>query len=138
MDRVVAYTFNLRPKLDDLSKLRTKIEHIFEKENIFDELTRKNILLALTELFVNIVKHGNSPRSKFVKFHIKRFPSFVELTMYDNGNTYDPTSIKPPNISELPESGFGVFLVKSLMDSFEYYPKDKSGDFNITKIIKNI
>ena len=128
----------MNPALSELSKLRSKIEDIFNKENLFDDLTRKNIILAVTELFVNIVKHGQLPRRKNVKFHVIKLPASFELILFDSGNSYNPSDVKLPDISELPENGFGLYLVNSLMDSFEYQPKNNTCKYNITKIIKKI
>jgi serine/threonine-protein kinase RsbW len=131
------YTIELFARLSELSKLRKRFEDIFNQENLFDDLTRKNILLALTELFVNVVKHGGLLQTKIINFNVIRREMGLEITLYDEGNSYNPDRIKPPEISELPEGGFGVFLVKSLMDSFNYQPKTKTGKFNITQITKN-
>lgn len=136
--KIVTYNFKLLPEFTMLSELRKNLEDIFNKENLFDDLTRKNILLAVTELFINIVEHGQVSQNKFVKFHIKRKSSSFELTLLDEGNSYDPLNIKLPDISELPEHGFGLFLIDSLMDSFEYFPKDRNYTYNTNKITKKI
>ncbi|MBN2009184.1 ATP-binding protein [candidate division KSB1 bacterium] len=129
------YTFQLQAKLTELSTLRDQFEMIFEKEALFNDLTRKNILLALTELFVNVVKHGDVPETSSVQYEIHRSRDELEIVMRDWGNSYDPFSVPPPDISLLPESGYGVYLVRSLMDSFDYYPKTAVQP-NTTRITK--
>lgn len=132
------YTFHLHPQLSNLSKLRQKVEAIFKEENISDDITQKNILLALTELFVNVVKHGELAQGNVVKFRIEHNDSKLEIVLSDKGKSYDPHRLKPPDITELPENGFGVYLVKSVMDTFDYLPKSCSCPYNITKIIKYV
>ena len=131
------YSFQLCTKLTELTTLRNRFEDIFEKELLFDDLTRKNILLALTELFVNVFKHGNVSEMSEINYEIQRSGNGLDITISDWGNSYDPFSLLPPDISQLPENGYGVFLVKSLMASFEYQPKTMELP-NITRISKQV
>ncbi len=131
------YKFHLHATISELAALRTQFEAIFEQEQLFDDLTRKNILLALTELFVNVVKHGGVSESSKIEYSVHREMNGIEIEIRDRGNSYDPYNLPPPDISQLPENGYGVYLVKSLMDSFEYHPKSEESP-NITRICKYV
>jgi anti-sigma regulatory factor (Ser/Thr protein kinase) len=131
----VDYTFQLQANLAELATLREKFDDIFARELMFPDLIQKNILLALTELFVNIVKHGDVPPTSQVDYVVRRIVNVLEITITDWGNSYDPFSVPPPDISQLPENGYGIYLVRSLMDSFEYQPKTTTQP-NMTRITK--
>lgn len=130
------YQFKLNATIANLSKLRSRLKKIFEADKVFDDLTEKEILLAMTELFVNIVNHGNMKKDFPVHFTVKSLPTGLEIILRDYGRSYDHTTIIEPDIMDYPETGFGLFLVSSLMDSFEYVPKGNKNDYNLTKLIK--
>jgi len=131
----VDYKFHFHADLSQLTNLRAQFELIFDREGLFDDLTRKNILLALTELFVNVVKHGCAPVNSQISYEVHRTETGLQIKISDWGKSYDPFSLAPPDISQLPESGYGVYLVRSLMDLFEYQPKTRELP-NITRISK--
>jgi serine/threonine-protein kinase RsbW len=41
--------------------------------------------------------------------------------MRDYGSSFDPTTVPPPDFDALPESGWGLFIIKSFM-SISYAP----------------
>ena len=126
---------NLHNQLSDLSVLRKRINTIFKKEKISDKVLQKDILLVLTELFVNCVKHGSHLSGDLIRITINISKSAIEMIFHDTGHSFDPV-IKKPDLSELPESGFGLFIVDSLMDTYEYFPKNSERLYNITKLTK--
>jgi serine/threonine-protein kinase RsbW len=42
--------------------------------------------------------------------------------MTDTGQSFDPDTIGPPELDELPEGGMGLFIMRSFMDEVDYHP----------------
>lgn len=131
------YNIRLHSQLSDLSILRARVHTIFKKENLSDDMLQKDILLVLTELFVNYIKHGNPLSDDFIIIHLKISAHLIEIIIHDSGRPFNPV-IKKPDLSELPESGFGLFIINSIMDGYEYFQKNSERRYNITKLTKKI
>lgn len=84
-----------------------------------------NIILAVDEACTNIIKHAYQyAPNKEIEISIIPTNQYFEVRIYDNGKTFDPTTLKPPNIKEhlgkYRRGGLGVYLMKRLMDKVEY------------------
>ena len=90
----------------------------------------RNLGLVVSEACVNVIEHayGGRPGNPI---ELKLFIDERELvlTIRDVGNKFDPTTYKPPDLSEPHESGYGVFIIRSLMDDVRY---DTSGEQGTT------
>lgn len=46
----------------------------------------------------------------------------ITLRIADYGKSFDPTQVKEPDLDALPESGLGLFIMRSFMDTLSYQP----------------
>ena len=105
----------------------------------FDEEDVANIVLAVDEACTNIIKHAYqySP-NKEIEINIIPSNQSFEIRIYDNGRTFDPTTLRPPNLKEqlrqYRRGGLGVYLMKRLMDEVEY--NFQPGKRNEVRLIK--
>ena len=82
---------------------------------------RHQVLSAVGEGFNNIVLHGNvagAPRRSGdaeVDLRIKTSPGRIQIELRDSGPGFDPSSVQPPAIEALPESGMGLHIMQSFM-----------------------
>jgi serine/threonine-protein kinase RsbW len=82
------------------------------------------------EWLVNVVKHSYAHRAEGrIVIRALVGPDAIELIVEDTGHGMTPTSFDaapdevqfdPLNISTLPESGMGLAIIKSVMDSVRY------------------
>jgi len=96
------------------------------KKQGFEESDRFAIHLALEEVFVNAVQHGNQsdPKKKiFVRYSIT--PDRFEVTIADQGPGFNPDALPDPRNPEnlYKSSGRGVLLIRAYMDQVQYSPK---------------
>jgi anti-anti-sigma factor len=56
----------------------------------------------------------------------------LSVEMRDYGESYDPSATPAPDLNTLPESGLGVFIMRSFMDRVEYTP----GAPNVLRLTK--
>ncbi|PPD50687.1 MAG: anti-sigma factor [Methylobacter sp.] len=90
--------------------------------------------LVLTEATVNAIKHGNDNNPQdTVRISIHLFEQELNIKVYDHGQGFDLAAVQAPDFEHPKESGMGIFLIRSLMDSVTYTRQE---DFNVLEIIK--
>jgi serine/threonine-protein kinase RsbW len=81
------------------------------------------VVTAVGEAFNNVVLHGYSgDRSGTVRIAVEFGTGFVRLIIEDMGESWDPLRVGAPDLDALPESGMGVFIMRSFMDEVAYRP----------------
>jgi len=116
-------TLDYLPKVDEFIERKLKKLGI-KKDQIAD------IAISVSEAVTNAVVHGNkNDLSKKVKISLKVNSSCVEVWVEDEGDGFDPQSIRSPIEEEnlLKEVGRGVFILKSLMDKVDFFCRPKKG-----------
>jgi serine/threonine-protein kinase RsbW len=102
------------------------------REDRFQEF-RSHVVSAVGEAFNNIAIHGYKGRTPgVVEIQVAATPDQLQIELRDYGTSYDPEAAPTPNLESLPESGLGVFIMKSFMDRVEYTP----GAPNVLKLTK--
>ena len=98
----------------------------------FSDKAIYSLQLAADEAASNIIEHayeGVSDASLFMTCDMRG--SEIVITMRDQGKTFNPTTVKEPNLkadlSERQIGGLGVYLMRKLMDSV-HYESSKSGN----------
>ena len=106
-------------------------------------LIAANIVLAVDEACTNIIKHAYEyAADKEIEISILQNNRSFEIRIYDNGRTFDPSTLRPPDLKEhighLRRGGLGVYLMKRLMDKVEYnfYP-GKRNEVRLTKYLSD-
>lgn len=84
-----------------------------------------NMLVAVTEAVNNAIIHGNGcDSSKDVLLQVNVTVGELVFVVCDQGQGFDPDSVPDPRSPErlLADGGRGVFLIRQLADSAEFYP----------------
>ncbi|MGK4007267.1 ATP-binding protein [Sorangium sp. So ce1036] len=88
---------------------------------------------AFGEAFNNIAIHGyRAGPPGDVDIEIESDADGIIIRLMDTGCSFDPASIESPPIDDLPESGMGLFIIKSFMDEVDYRP----GSPNVLRLVK--
>jgi serine/threonine-protein kinase RsbW len=102
------------------------------REDRFQEF-RSHVVSAVGEAFNNIAIHGYKGRTPgTVEIEVAATAEQLSVELRDYGVSYDPDAAPSPDLEALPESGLGVFIMKSFMDRVEYTP----GAPNVLKLTK--
>jgi len=78
-------------------------------------------LVAVGEICNNVIKHaygGESGRPIMLALHV--LPDRFVVDVEDEGTPYDPRGYMPPDLDTVPESGMGLFLVRSSVDEVAF------------------
>lgn len=90
--------------------------------------------LVLTEATVNAIKHAcNTDPKNCVRVTIHLQENELNIKVYDHGQGFDLETIPLPDFEHPGESGMGIFLIRSYMDSVTY---TRQSDYNVLEIIK--
>jgi len=107
----------------------------------FSESSLATIELAIVEAANNILRHAyHQEKGHPLLFFISHCGDFFELMFVDQGATFDQSKVLSPtfdweNIADIPEGGWGIYLIKSIMDFVSY---EQNGDVNILRMRKNL
>lgn len=100
-----------------------KLLHEANNEFCMDEIKFRNLLIAVSELVLNAIIHGNkeSPLKK-VKVSAEFDDMKMIVKVLDEGFGFDINKIPDPTSSENihKPSGRGLRIVRQLIDEFEY------------------
>lgn len=88
---------------------------------------------AFAEAFNNIAIHGfRGLAPGNVDIEISWSAEEIIIQMTDGGHSFDPDTVEPPALDELPEGGMGIFIMRSFMDAVEY----TAGPPNVLRMVK--
>jgi serine/threonine-protein kinase RsbW len=100
----------------------------------FSEFTA-HLVSAVGEAYNNIVLHGYAGREPdSIQIRIESRPDSVQVVLKDTGMSYDPAQAPPPDLDSLPESGLGVFIMRSFVDEISYV----AGRPNLLTLLKRL
>jgi serine/threonine-protein kinase RsbW len=93
------------------------------------------IISAVGEAFNNIALHGYRGREPgTIRIEVEIDTAGVRVRLQDYGHSFDPAGAARPDLDSLPESGMGVFILRSMMDDVSYAP----GSPNTMTLFKRI
>ena len=88
-----------------------------------------DVQLAVHEAVTNIIVHAYGGRADGqVKFVFRSRGSRLEIEISDYGRGFDFNSIPSPPLSALQEGGYGIFLIKKLVDEVSYQSDPVTGN----------
>jgi serine/threonine-protein kinase RsbW len=104
----------------------------------FDEKAMSEVRLAVIEACINAFEHSNSPdRRVYLTFVVEQDRLLVIVR--DFGKGFDPTTVDPPRIHEklktLRKRGWGLLLIKRLMDQVEFVDIAPGTELRMTKFL---
>lgn len=115
------------------NSLTAVLEHVDELPNR-DVLTY-NIILAVHEVCTNIVEHAYAGKDGRIKISIclDEKPDRIVVDVYDKGQQFDFDLTPTPNLDEALVRGYGLFLVRELVDEVSYYPSAEQNHWRLMK-----
>ncbi len=77
---------------------------------------------AVGEAFNNVVEHAYEGHGGEVTLTIESREGEICITLSDHGRPFDIDAVPDPDMALLPESGMGVFIIRSFVDEVDYQP----------------
>ena len=80
-----------------------------------------NLLLAVGELCANSIQHAYEGRGgQPIKVSVRSSDDSLVIEVEDFGKPFDADEYETPDLDALPDSGYGLFLVKTIADSLSF------------------
>lgn len=92
------------------------------------------VISGFGEAFTNVVVHGGRPNGSEVEIEIEPHTDHLTIRLMDHGKPFELAAVPAPDLDALPESGLGVYIMKSWMDDVSYAP----GAPNVLSMRKNV
>jgi len=94
-----------------------------------------HIVSAVGEAYNNIVLHGYAGREPgTIHMQIENCFEWMRVMIKDTGISFDPLQALLPDLEALPESGMGIFIMRSFVDEITYV----AGSPNILTLLKRL
>lgn len=94
-----------------------------------DKALARDVEICVSEACTNAIQYGSRREAGdqiSVCFRIQ--PDRVTIRIEDKGEGFNLSEIPVPNLNNLPESGYGLYIIQAKMDDVRYV-RDKEGNF---------
>jgi serine/threonine-protein kinase RsbW len=82
---------------------------------------QSNLLLAVGELCANCIQHAYEGRGgQPIQVSVRSSADSLVIEVEDFGKPFDADEYETPDLDALPESGYGLFLVRTIADSLSF------------------
>ncbi len=92
--------------------------------------------LALTEAASNVFDHAYGGGAGTLRIEALWSPAELRFRLLDRGRPFDPARAKPPRFDGSVDGGFGVYIIRQIMDLFDYTRGE--GDANVLELTKRL
>ena len=93
------------------------------------------VVSAFSEAFNNAAIHSyRGQPGGDLEIEIELAADSITIRLLDYGRSFDLAEVPAPDLDALPESGLGIFIIKSFMDEVKYEP----GAPNVLSMTKSI
>lgn len=134
---LVVFFSTFKSTIKELENARNFAQKLCQNIPGDQEILTYYLHLVINEIFCNIVEHGymNNPEGLII-IQGSHGKEGVTLEIYDQGNSYDPSEVPEPVTSGEVERGFGLYIVKEVVDQLTYIKKASPKGWNQLRIFK--
>ncbi len=134
----ISKTLEIENDINQLEKVVFFVED-FTSQNGIEQKIINQLLIAADELLSNTINYGY-PKGMKGRISIELIVTDKEITIVftDDAIEFDPTKAATPKVSDTDImnrqiGGLGIYIVKKMMDRFDYMRKNKHNVITITK-----
>ncbi len=94
--------------------------------------------LAVSEICTNMIEHSYADNEGIITGQIILATGGIQVDVYDQGRSFNPDAVPPPMSDPMDpsEGGYGLHIVRQIMDIAEYEPQTSRG--NHWRLVKYI
>jgi serine/threonine-protein kinase RsbW len=127
----------------ELERIRQFVEEQAREFGFADQWIHK-IALAVDEACSNLIRHSyhsDASREFYVDIS-KQDTETLVIEISDSGSSFDPMTVAAPNLQQYAaqhrKGGFGVHIIRMVMDGIEYLPADPAHPMNRLRLVKRL
>ncbi len=104
-----------------VKSIRCVLRNLLSSNGVKDENMVYDLELAISEAVVNVIEHTYKfDASKLISCTLEVKDDIFEIRIRDFGPKVDLGKLKPRSLSQPREGGLGLYLIRNLVDSWEY------------------
>jgi anti-sigma regulatory factor (Ser/Thr protein kinase) len=112
-----AGTFSMTSEAEHLVRLRKWLREELAGHGV-PKQEQANLLLAVGELCANSIQHAYEGKGgQPIQISVRSSADSLVIEVEDFGKPFDADQYESPDLESLPDSGYGLYLVKSIADS---------------------
>ena len=123
------------PVIPDIELTATKTAEVISKHMNLSEEKSAEISMALIEACINAFEHSETKEDIYIHFIIS--DENLTIKVIDKGVGFDASAIELPNIDQKitdeRKRGWGLMLIKELMDKVDYESDNTGTTLTMTK-----
>ena len=100
-----------------------------------DEPLCRELELAVHEIWMNIIEHSYDEQGGTVTITADRHGDEVVFELFDAGCDFDPQSVPDPRPDREQVRGFGLYIVRSIMDRIVYEHTPDGNRWELTRSV---
>ena len=89
--------------------------------------------LVVSEACTNVIRHAGKHYSGRLMLIFQIYQDRLVIKVKDQGEGFDIMQVPDPDFDEFAEGGYGIFIIRTKMDSVEYQTQ---GKWNVLTIMK--
>lgn len=120
----------------DLAHLDEATTFVRKAVAAYGEEIASEVDLAVSEIITNVARHAYVDASGDVQITVGLLPDEIQLDIFDRGRSFDPESVPEPDLGTLREDGYGLVIVRRIMDIVDYQPDTADG--NRWRLVKHV
>ena len=137
MTTVREHTLHISASTNELEQIRNFVAG-HARDFGFGETDVNDITLAVDEACTNIIKHAYEwKKGKPIHIQIGMRENEMLVSIIDEGKPFKPDKYKVPTteeqLSRKKRSGYGILLIRKLMDHVEYRNRKSRNEIRMTK-----
>ena len=111
-------------ELDKIPQMRKWVIDLLEKSKVADSIIG-DIKVALSEALANIFRHAyKNEIVKPVRIKVMVDNEKAIISLRDFGRKFDLSNYVPPDLNKALKGGYGVYMIRKLMDGVQYFPRE--------------
>ena len=114
-------------RVEEITRAREWLSERASKEGFLDKEV-SNLGLAMSEACANVIEHAyRGQPGNVIKLRLTIDETNLILMIYDYGEKFYPETYALPDLNEPQEGGYGVLIIRNLMDEVHYDTSNERG-----------
>ena len=119
-----------------MEDIRISIRNVLSESDLTTKDTN-SVLLAIEEACTNVIRHAYLYAPGTIRIKIALHPGRVVFSIFDKGRKFDYEHSDSPDLKRYIKTGrkggLGLYLIRKMMDSVEYYTHDGENELRLEK-----
>ncbi len=119
-----------------LAAVRALVRDVCRRACNVDDAGLAELELAVDEAAANVILHAYADRTDLpIEVVVAAEPDQVCVSLFHQGEPFDPDRVAPPSFDGSRESGFGLYIIRKAVDECTFF-QDERGHHGIRLVKK--